>query len=406
MPPFGGHADQIDRITARVYDAAHRVVSEIQLAGDLALASQREYDILGMLVSETDPRGLVTSHQYASNGLVRSVTLPGGLVRTTVHDVDGRVRSLSEDGALRTLHEYGAGNDGTQWSKTFAGPGGTSSPSWSKTTSDFLGRSIREERPMFGGGIATNTLAYNIKGQPVRQSNIQGAQSTVSLSEYDDLGQQVRSALDVNQNGVIDLAGPDRVSDSIRRYVQRDGDWYTENLSLVYPTASTVPVTNAITRSSAGGLSCGCATLKNESVDILGNITVSETVMDPAHKLVTKNVRSPASTNAATSVTHNGLTVESASATGVKTTYTHDALGRQVSAFTVSGSRSVGSVTHFREDGQVDWIMDAASNVTSFAYDSAGRRVAVTDALSNTTHTAYDSDGRVLATCGFQGTDL
>jgi RHS repeat-associated protein len=44
--------------------------------------------------------------------------------------------------------------------------------------------------------------------------------------------------------------------------------------------------------------------------------------------------------------------------------------------------------------------MDAASNVTSYTCDSAGRRIQVIDALANTIHTAYDLEGRVLVTWG------
>ncbi|MEI7881517.1 MAG: RHS repeat-associated core domain-containing protein, partial [bacterium] len=347
-----------------------------------------------------DARGLVTQYGYASNGLIRTVTSPGGLIQTTVNNIDGRPFSTSENGILKTRYDYGVNSDGTQWSKVYSGPAGTNSPMWSKTTAGFLGRPVKEEKPGFGGTVLTNSYVYNTKGQLA--STTQQPNNSTTLSEFDELGNQIRSGIDVNDNGLLDLAGPDRVSETIRRYIQRDGDWYDETLSLVYPNASAVPVTNAISRSSAGGLSCGCAVLKSESVDILGNVSVSETVMDPAHRLVTKTVRSPFSTNAATSVTYNGLPVESASATGIKTIYTQDALGRQISALQGgSGAlRTVGSYTAYDALGRVESTMDAASNMTVFTYDFAGRRSQVTDALSNSTYTAYDPQGRVLATWG------
>ena len=86
---------------------------------------------------------------------------------------------------------------------------------------------------------------------------------------------------------------------------------------------------------------------------------------------------------------------------GVRTEYAYDALGRQVAAVQNGGSRSVATVTHYSDKGQVDWTQDAASNRTTYTYDFiTGQRIAVTDALSNTTWTAYDPQGRVLATWG------
>ena len=95
--------------------------------------------------------------------------------------------------------------------------------------------------------------------------------------------------------------------------------------------------------------------------------------------------------------------IPSISKTGVRTDYAYDALGRQISTRVdaVSPPRSVGTFTHYNALGQVDWVEDAASNRTTFAYDPlTGRRIATTDALTNTTHTAYDAQGRVIATWG------
>ena len=233
---------------------------------------------------------------------------------TTVNNIDGRPCSTAEDGVLKSYNDYGVNSDGTRWDKVYSGPAGTSSPMWSKTTTDFLGRTVLQEKPGFGGVTITNAYVYNTRGQLIRTT---GTQQPPMLYAYDSLGQQIQSGLDVNTNGTLDLAGPDRVSEVSRQYTQLDGDWYDETLSLVYPNASAVPVTNAINRSSAGGLSCGCATLKSESEDVLGHVTVSATVMDPVHRLVTKSVLSPFGTNSATSITYNGLPVESTRSGGV-----------------------------------------------------------------------------------------
>ncbi len=106
----------------------------------------------------------------------------------------------------------------------------------------------------------------------------------------------------------------------------------------------------------------------------------------------------PDSTNAAISVSVNGLAQYSISKTGVRTDAGYDALGRQISA---TNPRTGVSTTHYNSLGQVDWVADALSNRTTFVYcPTTGRRISVTDALSNTTHTAYDPEGRVIATWG------
>jgi RHS repeat-associated protein len=67
----------------------------------------------------------------------------------------------------------------------------------------------------------------------------------------------------------------------------------------------------------------------------------------------------------------------------------------------VTDPRTGTSTMHYNSLGQVDWTQDAASNTTSYAYDSAtGRRISTTDALGNTVYTAYDVKGLVVGTWG------
>lgn len=59
--------------------------------------------------------------------------------------------------------------------------------------------------------------------------------SSVMLSGGDDLGNQFRSGLDVNANGNLDLAGPDRVTASDTSY-QSDAsnNWWQVSASILY----------------------------------------------------------------------------------------------------------------------------------------------------------------------------
>ena len=219
----------------------------------------------------------------------------------------------------------------------------------------------------------------------------------------------------MNTNGVLDLAGPDRVNESATWYEQdNSGNYWQSRASILYAgNASATPITNSIQKIRLTGLgvfadSC-LLTSESCSTDLFGNSTTSRTYVDRNNKTVTQTVTYPDSTNNAEQITINGLLTSSTSKTGVQTAYTYDALGRQTSSSSPSpfrgegggeGARLVGSFTAYNFLGQVASTMDAASNTTTYTYDNLGRRIVVTDALSNSTHTAYDAEARVLATWG------
>jgi RHS repeat-associated protein len=222
----------------------------------------------------------------------------------------------------------------------------------------------------------------------------------VTLFEYDALGAQTRSGLDVNGNGTLDLAGPDRVTES-RSWYETDAsnNYWQASASILYPhDGSAAPVTNAVQKTQLTGLGGpGAPHAVSLSKDILGNTTLSRTFIDRDSKIITQTTTYPDSTNAAISVTINGLTQYTISKTGIRTDYAYDALMRPISQI----GPKTASFTHFNSLGQVDWVADALSNRTTFTYcPTTGRRISVTDALSNTTHTAYDPEGRVIATWG------
>ena len=251
-----------------------------------------------------------------------------------------------------------------------------------------------------GGWLQKQIAICCSKGQLSRMTAT-GAVPT--LYEYSELGDQVRSGLDVNDNGVLDLSGPDRVNESAAWYEQdASGNYWQCRASILYAgDNSATPTTNSVQKTRLTGYSV-TSNLTSEIValDILGNITTSRIFLDRAAKTVVQAVSYPDSTNATTQTTINGHLASSLSKTATRTDYTCDALGRQISALQAGGGRTVGSYTTYNALGQVASTLDTASNTTTFAYDTLGRRIAVTDALSNTTYTAYDLDGRVLATWG------
>jgi RHS repeat-associated protein len=397
----GATTNAPDLYSSYTYDGAGRRLTETLLSGGLSLlVSSNTYDNAGRLAASVDAQGIVTA--YAYNGLSNS-TMRGGLTNTTVRYLSGSTKFTAENGATKTTYDYGVNADGSQWSKFFNGPDGLNSPVWQKTTVDSLGRGILVENPGFGGVAVVSTSCYNHQNQLVKTSRTSAPDT---LYSYNEIAEQFRSGLDVNTNGVLDLAGPDRVSESAA-WFEKDGagnDWGCRASLLYAGNGSAVPITNGIQRLRLMGNEMPSNGLISEMIaaDMLGNQTTSRTYVDRNAKTVIQVVTYPDSTNNSSQITINGQLASSTSKTGVRTDFSYDGLGRQVSAINHQPStiRSVGSFTHYNAKGQVDWTMDAASNVTSFAYDSLGRRVAVTDALSNTVYTAYDADGRVTNTWG------
>ena len=392
----GEYPAQANVFTEYTYDAAGRKLTQTVRGVNLNLVTSNQYDLLGRMVSSTDPAGITT--QYLYEGLTNT-TIRGGATNVTVRFRDGNTCCALENGVVKFSYTYGVNDDGTRWTKVYTGSQGTNSPAWTKSTTDLLGRTISEEKPGFGGTVLTSTSVYNSQGRLIKTTRTSAPDT---LYEYDELGNQIRSGSDVNGNGTLDLAGPDRINASDTSY-QSDssGNWWQIRTSILYVgDNSATPTTNSIqkTRLTGLGSSSALGALSSEliSIDLLGNQTISRTYVDRSARTVTQTVTSPDSTNAATQVTVNGLMVASTSKTGIPTTFSYDTLMRSISQI---GPRTA-SYTHYNALGQVDSTTDAASNTTTFAYDALGRRTQVTDALSNTTYTAYDNQGRVLATWG------
>jgi len=392
----GEYPAQENQFTEYTYDAEGRKLTQTVRGGSLSLVTSNQYDLLGRKVSSTDPAGITTQYLYEN---LTNTTIRGGVTNVTVRYRDGNTCCSFENGVINSSYTYGVNDDGTRWTKVYTGSQGTNSPVWTKTTTDLLGRTITEEKPGFGGTVLTSTSVYNSQGRLIKTTRTSAPDT---LYEYDELGNQIRSGSDVNGNGTLDLAGPDRINASDTSY-QSDssGNWWQIRTSILYAgDNSATPTTNSIqkTRLTGLGSSSALGALSSEliSIDLLGNTTTSRTYVDRAARTVTQVVIAPDSTNNAEQVTVNGLMVASTSKTGIPTTYAYDALMRPISQI---GPRTA-SFTHYNALGQVDSTTDAASNTTTFVYDALGRRTQVTDALSNTTYTAYDNQGRVLATWG------
>ena len=287
----GAYPDQVDRTTTYTRDGLGNVLTQITTAGALALTNTvNQYDMAGRLTNTVDIAGLVTTYAYTDGGRITTVTRPGGASEITENYLDGRLKSFTGTSVIHRYFEYGVNTDGSQWTQTYAGPLGTNSPSWTKNTTDMLGRTV--ETTDFGSAVSS--FEYNDLGQLIISTRT-GAADT--LYEYDLLGRQDRFGLDVNDNGSLDLASLDRISENNTVFVEIGSDWYQETLSIVYAADNNgTPTTVSTQRKKLNGSGCGCAAGESEFEDILGNLTVTTTAVDPVTKTVTRTTDVPDST--------------------------------------------------------------------------------------------------------------
>jgi YD repeat-containing protein len=167
----GATTNDTDLVTSYTYDAAgHRLTTTVSGGALSMVTSSNTYDLAGRLLTSTDAQGITTTYDYSQDA-VNPITIRAGVTNQTVRFADGRTHYTEQNGVRKQTYDYGVNPDNTQWTLVYTGPDGTNSPMWQKTTTDVLGRTIKTERPGFGGVVITNSYVYNAKGQLISQSS-------------------------------------------------------------------------------------------------------------------------------------------------------------------------------------------------------------------------------------------
>ena len=396
---FGG---QPDHVTEYAYDASGRVVSSTVSGGGLSLSSATEYDLAGRVASSTDEAGrrTVYSRMAGENswtgvrGERTEAVLPGGACTATERHCDGRVKSVTGDAQTSRYYDYGVNADGTQWTEERLG--GASSPRWTRTTVDMLGRVVKTEKPGCGvNSVIVQQNTYDAAGRLVRTTQT-GLADT--LYEYDELGELIRTGQDADGNGTLDLASNDRITDNTTAYMQdNNDDWWLRSEQKVYATDNdSAPTMVSASERRGSGFANGVVS-ETRSTDIHGNTVVTTTSIDRAARTVTVESLSPGSAVAEQRVTVNGLVVSIRSRSNLTTTYGYDGLRRRVSA---TNPRTGTSTVTYDAQGRVSSETDAAGGTTSYGYDAAGRLAWRRDALNKYARYAYNPRGQQVRAWG------
>jgi RHS repeat-associated protein len=406
----GGFPAQADVVTTYTYDAEDRIKSQTTTAGGLSLVTATTYDVAGRVKTETDAAGLVTTHTYTNGGRTETIMLPGGATKITDRYLDGQTKSVLGTAVVTQFFDYGINTDNSPYTQEFIGSAGANSPRWTKTSSDWLGRTIKVERPTFTAGTNVIQLSiYNALGQLQVASVMVGANKLQADKryEYDALGNQIRMGADIDASGGLALSSTDRIGETESVFQQSGNDWFRVTTRKTYlingdPTSTTTATQserlNNFTVNGAENTISDATT-----TDVAGNQIRSTTVVDRAGKRLTNRADTPDSATDALSISYNGLLQSSVPAMPVSpTTFTYDALARPLGVSdpaTGSNTKAYNSAT-----GQLT-SESHGTQTTSYDYypasdPNAGRLKARTDPSGKRVSFNYNSRGDMVQTWG------
>ena len=342
--------------TSLAYDAVGKILSLTRGTVGLQQAQSSAYNTAGLLTSQTTG-GLTTTYTYTNGGRTMTATLPGGATQITDHYLDGRDKSIGGTGVEAKAYVYGlvtmddsstGDKAGYQWKIEYEGTSDPASPTlrYTKTVTDWMGRTTRTEKPAFGGGTFDTKYFYDSMTGLLTKMTQTGLADT--LYAYDPLGVQRTVGLDMDGSGSLEAnSSTDQFTDTNVVYQQVGSNMCS--VATITAHADTPAVTTQT------GQITGLTGNTVSQITTSGPTgTTTETItIDRANKLTTTTTSVPGATNPAVQVVYNGLIVSDRTPTApTAAIYTSDALGR-LSTTTVPGTGAIITTTYDAATGQV-----------------------------------------------------
>jgi len=415
--------------TENVYDILGRLrLVKRYPAGQSSSAitvSQTDYDVAGRRTSSRDHARETTyvetpQPSQRRTSLLTKLPFDGAWPtsdRGEITDItwaDGRMASRTGNAAAPVSYGYGTGTlseaaslgyaSGTLFrviTETKLDVAGAATAETITRYIDPLGRTVKTA---YADGAAAY-VSYNDLGQVFRQTDPDGVQT---LFSYDTLGEPSLSVLDMNQDGVIDYAGTDRITRTTLEVGTRtDGGSFTVQRITTegWDTTNTdTPRTLDITERSVDGLRVWQT--RN------GQTTRIVTAYSPTTASRIETTTLPDSTSLVRTYVNGRLSTETrrdnAQAVVTSLTYGYDAHGR---VETVTDSLGHVTTYSYYTDDQIHTVLtpdpDTSrtgsgydAQTTTFHYDAAGRVDLVTQPDGAETHTSYWPIGKVKRTWG------
>ncbi|WP_395746283.1 putative Ig domain-containing protein [Prosthecobacter sp.] len=427
--PDGAHKDL-------AYDAHGNLVSETNENG---VATLHEYDVLNRRVKTTlDLNGngtadagyttatvngnsvsydgdIVTTTTYNLRNQVLTQTDPRGKVTTHTYDDAGRLIS-TDDGGLVTTLEYGANSGGSVFDSSGFKPTKITDPRGTVTLLTYDKMYRTTEQTVDAGGIAAKTCThYDAAGRPTR---VRDALGRVTLTVYDVFGQIQQVTHPDGSSVSTDYTHhgkPWKVVDELGNLTKTEFDAAGRAVKTIAPAIGGVSATTQTAYDAAGNAV--------SVTDPLGRVTTS--TYDDLNRpvLVTAptvwDAEAGASVQPTTQTTYDALgqVLTVTDPQGHVTSKLYDRAGRSwkviapevdgeapttVTKFDAGGlalslTNPLGQTTTNSYDthGRLTQTTDAVGIVNTFTYDEAGNRLTVKDGKNQITTFAYDKFNRL-----------
>ncbi|WP_267125761.1 DUF6531 domain-containing protein, partial [Xanthomonas sacchari] len=353
--------------TAYTYDKRGMVVNEIQDAGadKINLTKTYQYDAFGRKFSEVDARGHTITHAYDRLGReVATSYIVDGIASTSTITYDGLSRITRQTDPMGNVTSY-VYDDTINSVKAITAEGRTT-----ETVRDSQGR-IKSV-----SGMENHTYEYDAEGRVIYE--VDAKLGGISYT-YDNRGLLVQE----QGHGKITSYSYDdkgRLTQTTVDPLQYEGD--TGHLSLT-------------TRYAYDGMG-----RKVRTVDASGRTTAF--LYDAASNLI-ETIQDPDGLAVRTTYTWDVLgrqlsVTQGAGTSDARTTaYAYDAAGRRVSETVAPGSLDLVTTYSYDSNGNVVAKTDPAGHVQRFVYDEANRVVFAVDGAGGVVRNYYDAAGRVVA---------
>ena len=345
----------------------HRIGTD----GTDVVTSEAAYDTSGQQPWSTDAlsRTTTSTNFVDATGQSIDITTSLGITRTSIRGRDGSPLSETSNAGRQMRYAYGVeqlnGINCTFTKVITLDTNGTDTAEWTKSYQNAAGQAVET----LYSDNAASTMSY-ANGQLVRSVDADGV---VTLCAYGALGQVEFQAIDVNQNGTIDLAGPDHITQTVS-----DVAWHGTNVvhrsqTFVYNQASSAtPTLISSSETAVGGR-------VSWSFSGSGTSQTIETVGDNG-------------TWTSTTTGGNG-TISQASYQG----------DRLISTVIADAAGTIQQSTReYDVFNRLVKINDARNGATTYAYNNADQVVAVTNpppstgAAASSTASVYDDYGRAV----------
>lgn len=401
------------------YDAAGRLLAQtVSGAGTTETVSiSREYDDAGRLWRESSSglAGLtVHAYGYSSTGWTHTVTAPDTSDHTETYFIDGRLKQVEGSAAkaavVAAYYDYSV-NSLTGQRLTQVNYGSPASARYTKTWTDWVGRTIKTEQPGFQSAQNLLSVTQNFYDDPTvgkgRLFKTTRSGYAPGFFEYDELGQLKRSGLDLSlpSNGLT-TASTDRITEQNQYVETYDSALWLTTEQKIYPTTAGA-ITASITRTRLTGydaLPGRRAETRSWSIEDLSATTAAVTTtvdVNTGAKTVTTTTTTAGLPNAAIATVTNGLATTLQTSDGLTYSSLYDKLERLEKTKDprhTTGTGNAGyTVYHYLDQTiLVDTITDpAGKTVVTNHYDSRGRVDWTRNADGKYVRTAYNYRGQL-----------